>query len=195
MLNTVKIKTQGVLQFLPYLGWGFSCLLLLYVVHTSWLMSFQGTLLGHGSLGWGGKAAAAGILLPLPTTLPHKCRVYRHALPYLTLLWLLGVWTQVIRHVCGKVFDNLLSCPLCPTSMFCALVAAGIIKGRGGGWRTFAQLGGREKFKPAKEISWLSIGCLLTWRVLLHVGLREGLANSRRIFFSKELGRAAEMVC
>lgn len=52
-----------------------------------------------------------------------------------------------------------------------------------------------EKFKPMEEISRLNIGCLLTWRVLLHVGLREGLANSRSIFFSKELGRAVEMVC
>lgn len=52
-----------------------------------------------------------------------------------------------------------------------------------------------EKFKPMEEISRLNIGCLLTWRVLLHAGLREGLANSRSIFFSKELERAAEMVC
>lgn len=51
-----------------------------------------------------------------------------------------------------------------------------------------------EKFKPT-EILRLNIGCLLTWSVLLYVGLREGLANSRSIFFSEELGRAAEMVC
>lgn len=45
-----------------------------------------------------------------------------------------GFWTQVIRPVCSKAFDNLLSCPLCPTSMFYVLVAAGTIKGTDGVW-------------------------------------------------------------
>lgn len=45
-------------------------------------------------------------------------------------------------------------------------------------------------FEPAKGLSRLNACCWPTWRVLLHVGFREGLADPRSTFSSKALGRA-----
>lgn len=105
---------------------GVPCLLPLCVLHTSWLMSFQRTVPGHGlGVGWqGGSSRDAPV-----SALPHECRVYRHAPPS----WLLWGTELKSSGLGGKAFDNPLSRPLCPTSVFYVLVTAGPVTGKEGG--------------------------------------------------------------